>query len=87
MASTGYDSMDGRDNAIAMEFSKKTDYQDDIDILVPHLAGTDRLLCGNSYDGHNFIAEIEKEKPYKYEDYKVIAGDYITESEKEREDE
>jgi hypothetical protein len=32
-------------------------------------------------------AMIEKEKPYKYEDYKVIAGDYITESEKEREDE
>ena len=64
MASTGYDSMDSRDSAIAMEFSKKTDFQDDIDILVPHLAGTGRLLWGNSYDGHNFIVEIEVEKPY-----------------------
>ena len=64
MASAGYDSMDSRDSAIAMELSKKSDCQDDIDILVPHLAGTDRLLLGNSYDGHSFIAEIEEEKPY-----------------------
>lgn len=64
MASTGYDSMDSRDSAIAMELSNKTDDQYDIDILVPHLVGTNRLLCGNSYDGHHFIAEIEEEKPY-----------------------
>ena len=64
MASAGYDSMDSRDSAIAMELSKKSDCQDDIDILVPHLAGTDRLFWGNSYDGHSFIAEIEEEKPY-----------------------
>ena len=64
MASAGYDSMDSRDSAIAMELSKKSDCQDDIDILVPHLVGTDRLFWGNSYDGHSFIAEIEEEKPY-----------------------
>lgn len=64
MMSSGYDSMDSHDSAIAMDFSKKTDSQSDIDILVPYLVGTDRLLWGHSHEGHHIAAEIEIEKPY-----------------------
>lgn len=75
MASAGYDSMDSRDSAIAMELSKKSDCQDDIDILVPHLVGTDRLFWCNSYDGHSFIAEIEEEKPYlEFSGHRFLIG-------------
>lgn len=64
MATSGYDSMDNHDTAIAMDFSKKTDSQSDIDILVPHLAGTDRLLVWDSHGEQAAVAEIEVERPY-----------------------
>lgn len=64
MARSGYDSMDSTDSAIAMELAKKKADQRDVDILVPHLVDTGRLLYGCSFNGSGYAAEIEKEAPY-----------------------
>ena len=65
MAVTGYESMDSADVAIASQLAKdKPQGTTDIDILVPHLFGTDRLFYGNYYQGVGTPVEIIKEEPY-----------------------
>lgn len=65
MATTGYESMDSEDMAIASQMTKGKSFgSSDIDILVPHLYGTDRLRVGNYYQGVGTPVEIVKEEPY-----------------------
>lgn len=64
MAESGYDSMDGTDMAIAMRLEKLHPALSAIDVLVPQLVGTGRLMHGRYYDGSGRPVIINEEKPY-----------------------
>ncbi len=65
MATTGYESMDNADIAIASQMAKeKPQGISDVDILVPYLYNTGRLYYGNYYHGIGTPVEIIKEEPY-----------------------
>ncbi len=65
MIEGGYDNMDSADVAIATQLAKPSEENaSDADIIVPILGGTDRLLCGNYYEGKSVPMEVSKESPY-----------------------
>ena len=64
MAESGYDSMDGTDMAIAMRLEKLHPALSAVDVLVPQLVGTGRLMHGRYYDGSGTPVIINEEKPY-----------------------
>ena len=64
MLREGYDSMDVNDSRIAMQLANKEEWQNDADIIVPHLIGTDRLFYGVEYLPGRIPATIVVEKPY-----------------------
>ena len=64
MADTGYDCMDSTDVAIAIRLEKGGPAQNAIDVLVPQLVGTGRLMCGHHFDGKGVPADINEEKPF-----------------------
>lgn len=64
MADTGYDCMDSLDVAIAIRLEKGSPAQKAIDVLVPQLVGTDRLMHGHHFDGKGVPVTINEEKPY-----------------------
>lgn len=60
----GYESMDLQDSRIAMGLMNKEDWQTDADIIVPNLAGTDRLYHGVEFLPSRTVAEIRQQKAY-----------------------
>ena len=64
MAESGYDSMDGTDMAIAMRLENLHPALSAIDVLVPQLVGTGRLMHGRYYDSTGAPVIINEEKPY-----------------------
>lgn len=64
MADSGYDSMDSTDVAIAIRLEKGGPALNAIDVLVPQLVGTGRLMHGHHFDGKGVPVVINEEKPY-----------------------
>lgn len=64
MIESGYDSMDGNDMVIAIMLNNHQTTQKAVDILVPHLIGTGRLLFGNYYNDIYFDVVINEVRPY-----------------------
>lgn len=60
----GYESMDLHDSRIAMGLTNKEDWQTDADVIVPNLAGTERLFQGVEFLPTRSAAEIRQQKPY-----------------------
>jgi hypothetical protein len=64
LCNEGYDSMDVNDSRIAMQLTRKEEWQTDADIIVPNLVGTDRLFYGVEYLPDRILARIVNEDPY-----------------------
>ena len=64
MAASGYDSMDSTDMTIVARLEKLNATQNAVDVLVPLLVGTGRLLYGYHYNGKGAPVVINEEKPY-----------------------
>ncbi len=60
----GYDSMDLRDSRIAMQLANKHELQSDADIIIPQMAGTDRLFYGMEYLPERIPITVKQENPY-----------------------